>query len=70
MSGFPQHLENVKVVRCSDCQRVAPICGYWGPLQERRLCMPCHNVAWAKLLKLTGRLAEWKAMLAGRPRAA
>lgn len=60
---FPQHLENVKVVRCSDCGTLASVCGYWGKAQERRLCMVCHERAWDALLTLTGRLAEWNALL-------
>jgi hypothetical protein len=59
MSGFPQHIENVKVARCSGCGGVATLVGHWGERQERKLCKRCDDAAWARLLAKTGRLAEW-----------
>lgn len=53
---YPQHLENVKIKKCSGCNTLAPIIGYWGESQEIHLCMICDNKAWGKLLEATGRI--------------
>jgi hypothetical protein len=66
VSRFPQHVENVKVARCSDCRLVVPLVAWWGPKQERGLCMPCDDRAWEALLASTGRLDEWLRMVYGR----
>jgi hypothetical protein len=55
-----------KVANCTRCGRLGPIHGRWGEQQEQELCERCDLIAWAKLLKVTGRLAEWKAALARR----
>ncbi len=56
MTAFPQHQENVKLGRCSECGRVQGLVGHWGPLQERKLCAPCDEQAWRLLLAAAGRV--------------